>query len=110
MVATVFQPQGNLAGFRSVGFENHLNYFHCKDGALDGDLAEGLAVYLNSTLVDSYFRQFSGHTQVNATDLRSLRYPSREQLCRLAKSVEVGPRDQAPTDAAVDAMIRTSPH
>jgi adenine-specific DNA-methyltransferase len=110
VMATVFRPQGNLAGFRSVGFENHLNYFHCKGGALDEVLAEGLAVYLNSTLVDSYFRQFSGHTQVNATDLRSLRYPSREQLCWLAKSVEVGPRDQAATDAAVDAMIRTSPH
>ena len=108
VVATVFRPEGNLAGFPSVGFENHLNYFHRKGGRLDGALAEGLALYLNSTVVDSYFRQFSGHTQVNATDLRSLRYPSREQLCRLAASVGTGARDQATIDAAVDAMIRTS--
>ena len=106
VVATVFRPEGNLAGFPSVGFENHLNYFHRNGGALDGALAEGLAVFLNSTLVDSYFRQFSGHTQVNATDLRSLRYPSKEQLYFLSGSVEAGTRDQPAIDAAVGAMIR----
>ena len=75
VVATVFRPEGSLARCLLVGFENHLNYFHRKGQALDDDLAEGLALYLNSTVVDSYFRQFSGHTQVNATDLRSLQYP-----------------------------------
>jgi hypothetical protein len=47
-----------------------------------------LAVFLNSTSVDDYFRRFSGHTQVNATDLRLLRYPGRgnlEELGRWAK-------------------------
>jgi adenine-specific DNA-methyltransferase len=110
VVATVFRPEASLAGFRSVGFENHLNYFHRKGGGVDGALADGLAVFLNSTLVDSYFRQFSGHTQVNATDLRSFRYPSREQLCRLAGCVETGASDQVAIDAAVDAMIRTPRH
>jgi len=108
VVATVFRPEGSLAGFKSVGFENHLNYFHDGGKGLDGMLADGLAVYLNSTVVDSYFRQFSGHTQVNATDLRGLRYPSRGQLCKLAESGAVGTRDQGAIDAAVDAMIRTS--
>ncbi len=107
IVAAVFRPEHNLAGFASVGFENHLNYFHGKGRSLDGNLADGLAVYLNSTLVDSYFRQFSGHTQVNATDLRSLKYPSRTQIYRLAESIGPG-RSQAAIDAAVDAMIRRS--
>jgi adenine-specific DNA-methyltransferase len=105
VVATVFRPEGRLAGFASVGFENHLNYFHRSGGALDARLAEGLAVYLNSTLVDSYFRQFSGHTQVNATDLRTLRYPSNEQLYRLAVIVGNGTCEQATIDAAVGGMI-----
>jgi adenine-specific DNA-methyltransferase len=108
VVATVFRPEGNLAGFATVGFENHLNYFHHKGGGLDDRLAEGLAVYLNSTVVDSYFRQFSGHTQVNATDLRGLRYPSRGQLYKLAESAAAGTRDQAAIDSAVEAMIQTS--
>ena len=66
-----------------VGFENHLNYFHRK-GGLELVLARGLAAYLNSTLVDAFFRQFNGHTQVNATDLRSLPYPTAAQLRRSA--------------------------
>jgi len=37
-------------------------------------------LYLNSTLVDQYFRTFNGHTQVNATDLRNLKYPSKDKL------------------------------
>ena len=108
VVATVFRPEGSLAGFESVGFENHLNYFHQRGGGLDDRLAVGLAVYLNSTVVDSYFRQFSGHTQVNATDLRGLRYPSRGQLYKLAESAAAGTRDQAAIDSAVEAMIQTS--
>jgi adenine-specific DNA-methyltransferase len=108
VVATVFRPEGKLAGYASVGFENHLNYFHHRGAGMDGKLAEGLAVYLNSSVVDSYFRQFSGHTQVNATDLRSLRYPSKGQLYKLAASPAAGTRDQAAIDSAVEAMIRTS--
>jgi adenine-specific DNA-methyltransferase len=108
VVATVFRPEGNLAGFRTVGFENHLNYFHHRGGGLDDRLAEGLAVFLNSTLVDAFFRQFSGHTQVNATDLRSLRYPSKAQLYKLAESAAAGTRNQEAIDSAVGAMIQKS--
>src|SRR5205823_6358098 len=68
---------------KSIGIENHLNYYHKQGGSLDPELARGLAAYLNSTLVDQYFRQFNGHTQVNASDLRSLRYPSKSILREL---------------------------
>ncbi len=63
-----------------VGFENHLNYFHIAGSGMPMNIAKGLTAFLNSTAVDQYFRRFSGHTQVNATDLRSFRYPTRERL------------------------------
>lgn len=63
-----------------VGFENHLNYFHINGAGLPEQLARGLAAFLNSEAVDQYFRIFSGHTQVNATDLRNLHFPTVEQL------------------------------
>ncbi len=43
-------------------------------------MAAGLACFLNSTVLDNYFRVFSGHTQVNATDLRNMKYPSGDRL------------------------------
>ncbi|MDP3686861.1 MAG: SAM-dependent methyltransferase, partial [Sulfurimicrobium sp.] len=52
---------------------------------LPEDLALGLSVFLNSSVVDECFRRFSGHTQVNATDLRLLKYPSREVLMKLGR-------------------------
>jgi len=77
-----------------VGFENHLNVYHCLKEGLDEFLARGLTIFLNSKIMDDHFRVFSGHTQVNATDLRSIRYPSTKQLKELGKrSLEV-PSDQ----------------
>lgn len=70
-----------------IGFENHLNYFHIAGRGLPMALAKGLAAFLNSTFVDLYFRQFNGHTQVNATDLRSFNYPSRAELERLGERI-----------------------
>jgi len=66
-----------------LGFENHLNVFHCGKRGIVEDLARGLCVFLNSTALDAQFRRFSGHTQVNATDLRLLKYPACETLIRL---------------------------
>jgi adenine-specific DNA-methyltransferase len=78
VVAAVYDPTRIDA--HQVGFENHLNYFHRKGSGLPLAFARGLAAFLNSTLIDLYFRQFNGHTQVNATDLRNLKYPTRSQL------------------------------
>lgn len=86
VTAFVYDPT-RLPEAGRVGFENHLNYYHTGGHGLPPPLARGLAVYLNSTLVDQYVRQFSGHTQVNATDLRSLPYPDRATLERLGERV-----------------------
>jgi len=68
-----------------LGFENHLNVFHRHKHGLPEPLAWGLAAFLNSTAVDNAFRRFNGHTQVNATDLRTMKYPSREILTKLGR-------------------------
>jgi small nuclear ribonucleoprotein (snRNP)-like protein len=68
-----------------VGFENHLNVIHQDHRGLPPAVARGLVAYLNSQEVDDYFRVFSGHTQVNATDLRRMRYPSIKALEKLGR-------------------------
>ncbi|CAN5470592.1 Eco57I restriction-modification methylase domain-containing protein [soil metagenome] len=79
IVAAIYDPK-RLPETEVVGFENHLNYFHAFGEPLPRALALGLAAFLNSQMVDTYFRQFNGHTQVNATDLRNLAYPTYDQL------------------------------
>ncbi|MBQ3099299.1 MAG: SAM-dependent methyltransferase, partial [Kiritimatiellae bacterium] len=44
--------------------------------------------WLNTTWLDERFRIFSGHTQVNATDLRNLPYPTSEQLACMGRMLE----------------------
>jgi adenine-specific DNA-methyltransferase len=105
IVAAIHSPQRVQAD--RIGFENHLNVFHCAGAGLECALANGLALYLNSTLVDLYFRQFSGHTQVNATDLRALPYPSRDRLIRLGQEVDGDFPDQFTIDAILEREIST---
>lgn len=85
-----------------AGIDNKMNYFHSGGTGLPDDLAVGLCAFLNSTAVDDYFRLFSGHTQVNATDLRTLHYPTRQQLEKIGK---LAPEGQEAIDEAVSALI-----
>lgn len=84
IVASVVDPAA-FGDAPVVGIENHLNVFHENRHGLPEALAHGLAVYLNSTAVDEHFRRFNGHTQVNATDLRQMKYPDRAALIRLGE-------------------------
>ncbi|KGD47341.1 Eco57I restriction-modification methylase domain-containing protein [Burkholderia pseudomallei] len=103
LVAVVYDPAHIEA--EVVGFENHLNYFHLNGEGLPRDLARGLALFLNSTAVDQYFRQFSGHTQVNATDLRNLHYPTVEQLAQVGRHFDEALSEQQRIDAIVEALL-----
>lgn len=101
IVAAIYDPARVPA--ERVGFENHLNYYHAQGAGLPGRLARGLAAFLNTTVVDQFFRQFSGHTQVNATDLRSLRYPSRGAMEALGARIG----ERMPNQEEIDRFAET---
>lgn len=103
VVAAVYDPDRVLTD--RVAFENHLNYYHIRGSGLPVTMAKGLAAFLNSTLVDSYFRQFSGHTQVNAADLRSLRYPAWDRLVAIGRRIGKDFPDQQGLDHLVGEVI-----
>ncbi len=84
IVASVVKPD-DFSGATMLGFENHLNVFHENKHGLPEEIAYGLAAFLNTTAVDDHFRRFNGHTQVNATDLRLMKYPGRPKLIALGK-------------------------
>jgi tRNA1(Val) A37 N6-methylase TrmN6 len=85
-----------------IGFENHLNVIHSNRQPLSEDIARGIAVYLNATPVDQYFRRFNGHTQVNAADLRTMRYPSLEALTALGVWAKA---QSQPSQEAIDTRV-----
>ena len=70
-----------------MGLENHLNYLYRPGGTLSSEEATGMAAFLNSSLVDRYFRIANGNTQVNATELRKLPLPPLEQLIRIGQKI-----------------------
>ena len=84
IVASVVTPD-SFPNVEALGLENHLNVFHEGKHGLTEALAYGLAAFLNTTAVDENFRRFNGHTQVNATDLRLIKYPNRESLIALGE-------------------------
>ena len=83
VVAYVFNP--TLLNASYFAFENHWNVFHVNNQGLEKYVAYGLASFLNSTFFEDCFRGFSGLTQVNATDLRMMKYPSIAKLSELGK-------------------------
>lgn len=104
VVAAVHDP-ARLRDAPYVAFENHLNFYHRDGSGLHPKLARGLAAFLNSTLVDLYFRQFSGHTQVNATDLRNIKYPTARELEEMGATIAAVFGDVSPDVAWVDRYV-----
>lgn len=101
VVASVVQPD-IFADAEMLGLENHLNVYHENKHGLPEALARGLAIYLNTTGVDENFRRSSGHTQVNATDLKMMKYPSREALIKLG---EWAMHSNEPTQHMIDEQL-----
>ncbi len=104
IVASVVEPS-SFGDVPVLGFENHLNLFHENKRGLPEALARGLAVFLNTTAVDENFRRFNGHTQVNATDLKLMKYPSRETLIELGEwAMQQGTLTQEQIDAKLGTL------
>ena len=87
-----------------LGLENHTNYIYRPGGELTADETRGIAAYLNSSVVDQYFRSIAGNTQVNATDLRKLPLPPLNSLIAVGQAVAVG-SSLATMDAAVETIL-----
>ncbi len=104
LVAGVHDPRsikGNL-----IALENHLNYIGCEDGRLDIAEAFGLASLFNSTFMDKYFRCISGNTQVNATEIRLLKLPTRDVIHQIGVAFLDGEKtDQQQIDSIVNFYL-----
>lgn len=96
VVASVVESE-DFPGAELLGLDNKLNVFHAQKNGLPRTLVYGLAAYLNTDIVDEEFRLFSGHTQVNATDLRRMKYPRRDLLIQLGHKLLAGEKPSQET-------------
>ncbi len=105
LVAGIFTPSDSYSQF--VGLENHLNYVHIPDGELSDADAFGLAGFLNSSIIDRYFRAISGNTQVNAIEIRNLPVPEQKTLRAIGERLLEGRREDV--DKIVGEAIGVPP-
>ena len=71
-----------------IGFGNKTNYIGLSGESLTETEAYGLAAIFNSSFMDKYFRCISGNTQVNATEIRVMKFPTREQVNEIGKEAQ----------------------
>ena len=104
LVAAVHNPretQGEL-----IGLDNKINYVGVKDESLSLVEAYGLAALFDSTFMDKYFRCLSGNTQVNATEIRVLQFPSRKSIKAIGRKIIKRKRhNQTTIDEAVNTVL-----
>ncbi|MCY4357392.1 MAG: Eco57I restriction-modification methylase domain-containing protein [Gammaproteobacteria bacterium] len=71
---------GDINESKFIGLGNKINYIGLSNSNLTEVEAYGIAAIFNSSYMDSYFRCISGNTQVNATEIRVMHFPSRKQV------------------------------
>ncbi len=71
-----------------IGFGNKTNYIGVVNGKLSAVEAYGIAAVFNSSFMDKYFRCISGNTQVNATEIRVMKFPSRNQVKKIGRQAK----------------------
>jgi adenine-specific DNA-methyltransferase len=70
-----------------IALENHLNYVYHAERELTLDEVYGLTALFNSALLDRYFRTISGNTQVNATEIRNMKFPALRAVADIGRKV-----------------------
>lgn len=97
---------GENFNFDLIGFENHLNVIYKKRGTLSTSETLGLSAFLNSAIVDRYFRIVNGNTQVNATELRILPIPPMEVIKNFGEHIQkMKPDTQETIDSIVFSIL-----
>ena len=70
-----------------IGIENHLNYIWKPKDELSTTESLGIMAILNSSLIDKYFRVVNGNTQVNASEINNLPFPSYVKILEIGKTI-----------------------
>jgi len=85
-----------------IGIENHVNYIYKVNGKLTKDEAYGIAALLNSKIYNLYFQMENGSTQVNATEINKLPFPSIEKIRKIGSLVR---REKGDNEIRIEKLV-----
>jgi adenine-specific DNA-methyltransferase len=102
--ASVYEASNFKQDF--VALENHINFIGHKERDMTLEETYGLALILRSNLFDTYFRTISGNTQVNATEIKTLKFCSKEVIEELGLDWLAGKIDEDQTDEFLKDRIK----
>jgi adenine-specific DNA-methyltransferase len=91
-----------------IGFENHLNYLYRIDGVLSLEETYGFSAFLNSPMIDRYYRMLSGNTQVNSSDLMNLPLPKLDTIIEIGRCFTEGHYDPIHSNKKIEKILRKS--
>lgn len=79
----VVQYNKEFLNTQFIGIENHVNYLYKIDREINETELIGLYIIFNSSIIDNYFRVLCGSTQVNATEINSMKFPSEFDILQI---------------------------
>ncbi len=104
LVAAVHDPSTIETGL--IGIGNKLNYIGLQNEPMSLIEAYGVAALFNSSFIDRYFRCISGSTQVNATEVRVMKFPSRDIVRNIGTKIrKLDVLEQSSIDRIVESVI-----
>ncbi len=86
-IITAYHLKKSFNKYKKIGIENKLNYITKQNGSLTINEALGISSILNSYIYDEYFKTFNGNTQVSASELRKIPFPSKDIIIKIGKKV-----------------------
>jgi adenine-specific DNA-methyltransferase len=94
--------------YKVIGFENHLNYLYRADNVLSLEETYGFSAFLNSSMIDRYYRMLSGNTQVNSSDLMNLPLPKLDTIIEIGMCFTESYYDPIRMNKKIEKILKKS--
>jgi adenine-specific DNA-methyltransferase len=101
--------EDDFSEYPSISTENHLNFITKENGRMIPEEMYGLYVLLSSSYLDRYFRVLNGSTQVNATEINAIPFPSISSIKEMGwNAMRHSHLDEAVCDAIIEEQFHSN--
>ncbi|WP_243682021.1 hypothetical protein [Lacticaseibacillus manihotivorans] len=99
-IQTAYYNAERFSQEKQISTDNKLNFVV----ASSSDLLKGAFLVMSSTIFDEYYRLLSGNTQVNSTEINSMKFPDAHSLANLGEKYQVSELTQM-TQEKIDQIM-----